>query len=246
MVPSAPAATLRFHDVVKTYGTRTVVDRVSLAVGAGEIVALVGVNGSGKSTLFRIASGFVRATSGSVAIETPGKCFSLLDRPASDRVGLGLCSIAQERLRMHALSTLDCLRIARSAGTGSAHDADIFEALASLGLSHLLEKRPSAMTQPDAVRLLLAQAYVVDPRFLIIDEPFAGLDGREVAECTAIVRALRVRGTGILITDHHPAAILAAADRVHIIQDGAILYSDTVEAARTSVDAALLYFRKRA
>ena len=102
------------------------------------------------------------------------------------------------------------------------------------------------MEMGDAMKLLLAGAFISRPRFLIVDEPFAGLDVHERRHCMAILRKIRERGAGILVTDHDPAALLELADVVHIIRDGAIVYSDSAEAARTSTEARRLYFRKRA
>lgn len=232
-------ASLLFDDVGKTYGARTVVDGVTLLVQAGSIAALVGINGSGKSTLFRIAAGFVRASRGSVAIVDPIAGRTALEHePPSRRTDAGLEYLSQDRLAFSRLSTLDNLRIAAPARTTDAIVADLRE----LRLTHLIEKRPGTMNAADLVLLLLAKACIVRPRFFLVDEPFAGLDRVGAVHCMAVLRKMRERGTGILLTDHSRAPLVAIADIIHIMQDGRLLYSDTVAAARASDEARRLYF----
>jgi ABC-type lipopolysaccharide export system ATPase subunit len=101
------------------------------------------------------------------------------------------------------------------------------------------------MSPADVVQLHLARAYLVDCGFFLADEPFAGLDANDVAHCVAILNELRDRGTGIVVTDHNWKPLLACADTAHVMQDGAIVYSDTAAAARVSSEARRLYFRSR-
>ena len=236
-------SSLRFGDVVKTYGDRSVLNHVALSVESGAITALSGVNGSGKSTLFRIAAGFVRATSGTVTIDgfESGR-LSITEFAPSQRVRMGLAYISQERRLLRGLSTLGNFQAASSAhSTG-----EILDALGELRLLALLDKNPRQMEAADVVRLLLAKAYLARPRFLIVDEPFAGLSSAEVDQCVAIMQRMRERGTGVVVTDHHWSPILEMADTAHIIQNGAIVFSASADAARTSAEARRLYFRRRA
>lgn len=206
---------------------------------------MVGVNGSGKSTLFRIAAGFVTPTSGSVAIcSDAGASQEITGLPPVARVRRGLAYIAQDRRLLSRLSTLDNLKI--SATTVRRSVDDICEDLAQLKLTFILGKRPTEMKPGEIVLLLLACAYVRRPRFLIADEPFAGLDGKRAIHCGSILLRMKTEGVGIILSDHDPAAVLALADTVAIMRDGAILYHDAAAAVRNAPEAARLYFRRNA
>ncbi len=119
----------------------------------------------------------------------------------------------------------------------------IAESLQTLRLTRLIEQRPSTMSPTDVMLLLLVRAYLMNPRFLLADEPFARLDRRGVIHAMAILRKLRERGTGIFFTDHSPKPLLAIADTVHIMQGGRLVYSDSASTTRTSAEARRLYFR---
>jgi lipopolysaccharide export system ATP-binding protein len=221
---------LRFDDVSKAFGDRTVVDHVSLSVAQNTITALVGVNGSGKSTLFRIAAGFVRPTGGRVDV-----------RHGNGRVALRYLS--QERRILHGLSTLDNLKAALYPHLSTQ---TICDRLAALRLGYLLGEQPAAMQKASVTLMLLALAYIADPAFFLDDEPFAGLDKAAAAHASAILSAMRKRGTGVVVSDHNAALVLGIADDVHIINTGRIVYSGTAAQTRASADAARLYFRARA
>jgi lipopolysaccharide export system ATP-binding protein len=221
---------LRFDDVSKAFGDRTVVDHVSLAVTQHTITALVGVNGSGKSTLFRIAAGFVRPTGGRVDVPH-----------GNGRVALRYLS--QERRILHGLSTLDNLKTALYPYLSTQA---ICDRLAALRLSYLLGEKPAAMPKASVTLMLLALAYMADPAFFLADEPFAGLDGAAAGHAAAILRAMRERGIGVLVSDHNAPLVLGIADDIHIINSGRIVYSGTAAQTRASADAARLYFRTRA
>lgn len=242
---AVPPARLLFDQVVKSYGERTVVDRVSLTLPAGQIVALAGVNGSGKSTLMRIAAGFVEPTAGSVAIVETDECrLPLLDRSPERRVVDGVNYLSQDRRVIQWLSTLETLRLAKAAATGRrVSSADVFDCLERLRLTSLLDRPPREMAPADVVRLNLARAYFVNARFVLADEPLAGLDSNDVAHCTAIFQALRDAGTGIMLTDHNWRPLLACADTAHVMENGTIVYSGTAAGARVSQKARRLYFR---
>jgi lipopolysaccharide export system ATP-binding protein len=240
---------LLFSRVVKRYGDRAVVNDVTLGVPQGTAVALAGVNGSGKSTLFRIAAGFVEPTGGAVEISGgDALVVPLGGLHAESRVGQGLHYISQERRLIHGLSTLDNLRVAKTSTGGMSRvpSSDVIECLRELRLMHLLGIRPRDMGAPDVVRLLLAKAYLTNARFLLADEPFAGLGRADIDHSIAIMRRMCERGTGILITDHNPAPLLEMSDAVHIMQSGSIVFSGSAREARASAEAAALYFRRRA
>ena len=229
--------TLRFDGITKRYGVRTVVDDVSLCVGSAGIVALAGVNGSGKSTLYRIAAGFVRHEAGRVFIERASGTLDLSALAPTERVRRGLRYVPQDRRVLGDLSTVENLRLA-------ANDCDdVFEVVAELRLGGLLQKRPNQMTAAERGLLLLTIVCAARPAFVIVDEPFAGLDRLQRWHCIAILRHLSESGMGVLLTDHDGRALLDVATTVHIIEQGRIVYSDDARATALSPVAKRLYFR---
>lgn len=228
---------LRFVGITKRYGVRTILDDVSLCVGSEGIVALAGVNGSGKSTLYRIAAGFVRQEAGRVFMERASETLDLSALAPTERVRSGLRYVPQDRRVVCDLSTVENLRLA-------AHDChDIFEVVAELRLGVLFQKRPSQMTAAERGLLLLTIVRAARPAFVIVDEPFAGLDRLRRWHCIAILRHLNESGIGVLLTDHDGRALLDVATTVHIIERGRIVYSDDARAAALSPVAKRLYFR---
>ncbi|MFY9719603.1 MAG: ATP-binding cassette domain-containing protein [Candidatus Cybelea sp.] len=233
-------AALRFDGITKRYGARTVVDDVSLCVASADIVALAGVNGSGKTTLYRIAAGFVRQDAGDVLMERASGTLDLSALAPTERVRSGLRYVPQDRRVLRDLSTVENLRLA-------AKDCDdVFEVIAELRLGVLLQKRPNRMTAAERGFLLLTIARAARPAFVIVDEPFAGLDRSQRAHCIAILRYLSESGMGVLLTDHDGRALLDVATTVHIIQRGRIVYSDDARSAALSAVARRLYFRANA
>lgn len=240
---------LCFRGMTKRYGLRAVLRELDLSVEQGSIHALEGTNGSGKSTLFDIGAGFLVADGGSILLERDdGRVIELTGASSSKRVRDGLAYIPQTCRALDRLSTLDNLRIAQGSGkgNGSSSDSAVFLGLEELQLSSLLGKRPSLMERSDRVFLALAQAYLQKPLFLMIDEPFVGLSGRDLQHCIAILGRLRDLGTGILVTDHNARAILDIADVVSIVKDGQIVFSGAGHEVRVSGEASRLYFRVNA
>jgi lipopolysaccharide export system ATP-binding protein len=201
---------------------------VSLSVTGGTIHALEGTNGSGKSTLFEIAAGFLHADGGLIVLDSDRtRSITLNYRPPNTRITDGVAYIPQTCRALGGLSTLDNLKVAYglSRSGGSEARAAIFGCLEELRLTRLLDRLPAEMQQSDQLFLALAQAYLQSPLFLMIDEPFPGLSGPDLQHCMAILRRFRDRGTGILVTDHHPREILQIADTVSILSNGVIAYS---------------------
>jgi lipopolysaccharide export system ATP-binding protein len=230
---------LRFEGITKHYGVRTILDDVSLCVGSAGIGALAGVNGSGKSTLYRIASGFVRHEAGRVLMERASGTLDLSPLSPSERVGCGLRYVPQDRRVLCSLSTVENVRLA-------ANDCDdVFEVVARLRLGVLLSKPPNRMTAAERCLLLLTIVRAARPAFVMVDEPFAGLDRSQRQHCIAILRHLNECGVGVLLTDHDGRALLDVASTVHIIERGRIVYSDDAKAAAVSPVAKRLYFRSR-
>jgi lipopolysaccharide export system ATP-binding protein len=195
------------------------------------------VNGSGKTTLYRIAAGFVRQQAGRVLMERASGTLDLSAVAPAERVRSGLRYVPQDRRVLRGLSTVENLRLA-------ANDCDdVFEVVAQLRLGGLLQKQPNRMTAPERGLLLLAIVRAARPAFVMIDEPFAGLDRLQRAHCKAILRHLSESGIGVLLTNHDGRALLDVATTIHIIERGRIVYSDDARAAALSPIAQRLYFR---
>ncbi|MDP6539376.1 MAG: LPS export ABC transporter ATP-binding protein [Planctomycetota bacterium] len=214
-------ALLEVEGLVKAYRGRRVVDGVSFRVGRHEIVGLLGPNGAGKSTSFRMTVGLTRPDAGSVRL-MGADCSRL---PMYRRARLGMGYLPQEpsvfrrmSVRDNLLAVLETLPLSR----GERHrKAD--ELMADLELSHLAENEAQTLSGGERRRLELSRALATRPSVLLLDEPFAGVDPINVQEIQGLVRNLRERDIGILITDHNVRETLQSTDRAYIIHEGRIL-----------------------
>jgi lipopolysaccharide export system ATP-binding protein len=235
--------TLELRHVTKSYGTRNVVDDVSLTLRPGTITGLVGVNGSGKTTLFKLIVGLLTPASGMIElVYDSDNRLPLLPLSPNRRVLMGLHYQGQERRFLSRLSILNNLKIAKRSTLERTDTTAIIGCLAELHLTGLLVKRPGDLPKADIVRLLLAKAYILKSRFLFIDEPFAGIDRKDVLHCIAIMMKLRERGSCVMVSDHKAKTILEFVDDVCIMGDGSIAFLDSAAAARSSDHARRLYF----
>jgi len=222
--PSAPAekrSVISTRELVKVYGQRTVVGGVNIRVSAGEIVGLLGPNGAGKTTTFYMIVGLVPATRGSVFLD---------DRPITklrmhQRARNGLGYLPQEPSIFRTLTVeenvraiVETLDIPRK-----QHAARTKEHLDELGLFHLAKQRAYTLSGGERRRLEIARALVTRPKFLLMDEPFSGVDPISVADVQKIVLELKKRGIGILITDHNVRETLRIVDRAYLIHQGRVL-----------------------
>ncbi len=220
---TAPPAqsTIRTHRIVRDYGQRRVVDQVDLSVGGGEVVGLLGPNGAGKTTSFYMIVGLIRANSGT--IELDGRDITRL--PMHRRARLGIGYLPQEAsvfrkltVRDNLLGVLEARRVPRN----ERHErADA--ALEELALDHLSSQKAYTLSGGERRRLEIARALVTRPRFILMDEPFSGVDPKSVAEVQEIIRRLRKRGIGILITDHNVRETLEIVNRAYLLYEGRIL-----------------------
>ena len=216
---TAPPESLRAEDLVKTYSGRRVVDGVSLAVEGGEIVGLLGPNGAGKTTTFYLVVGLVAPDAGGVWLA--GKDITLEAMYRRARQGVSYLPqepsvfrkmTAEENL-LAILETLDLTRAERRERSD--------ELLAEFGLDRVRHSRAERR------RLEIARSLVLSPSFLLLDEPFAGIDPIAVLDIQRIVRRLAASGIGILVTDHNVRETLKIVDRAYIINNGRILRSGT-------------------
>ncbi|HVZ65898.1 MAG TPA: LPS export ABC transporter ATP-binding protein [Lacunisphaera sp.] len=223
---SAPGpGEIRTDGLVKVYGQRTVVDGVNIRVGAGEVVGLLGPNGAGKTTTFYMVVGLVPATDGKVFIN--GQDATQLRMHRRARLGVGY--LPQEASVFRKLSVEEnILAIVETLPVRSRERPPLVaHHLAELSLSHLAKQKAYTLSGGERRRLEIARALVTRPRFLLMDEPFAGVDPISVAEVQKIILELKHRGIGVLITDHNVRETLRIVDRGYIIHRGKVMTEGT-------------------
>ena len=223
---TAPVPEIRTEALVKTYGQRTVVNGVNIRIAAGEVVGLLGPNGAGKTTTFYMVVGLVPATEGRVFINGQDATHLRMHRRA--RLGVGY--LPQEASIFRKLTVEEnVLAIVETLRDVSSRDraALVQHHLAELSISHLAKQPAYTLSGGERRRLEIARALVTRPRFLLMDEPFAGVDPISVAEVQKIILDLKARGIGVLITDHNVHATLKIVDRGYIIKQGQVLIEGT-------------------
>jgi lipopolysaccharide export system ATP-binding protein len=232
-------STLRTHALTKSYGGRTVVRGVSIEVASGEIVGLLGPNGAGKTTTFYMTVGLTAPDSGRVELD--GKDVTSDPMYVRARKGIGYLpqepsifrGLTVEQNIMAILETLDGSRASRQARLG--------ELLGELGLTSLAKSPAYTLSGGERRRAEITRALVMSPRFILLDEPFAGIDPIAVTEIQKIVFHLKDRGIGVLITDHNVRETLRITDRAYIVHDGGIYRSGTPDALAADEDVRRIY-----
>ena len=217
----ATTAEIRTEGLVKIYGQRPVVNGVNINVQAGEVVGLLGPNGAGKTTTIYMVVGLVPATTGRVFIHGQDATHLRMHRRA--RLGVGY--LPQESSIFRKLTVAEnILAIVETLPVPSRErPALVAHHLAELSLSHLAKQKAYTLSGGERRRLEIARALVTRPRFLLMDEPFAGVDPISVAEVQKIILDLKRRGIGVLITDHNVRETLRIVDRGYIIHKGKVM-----------------------
>jgi lipopolysaccharide export system ATP-binding protein len=216
---------LRTHALTKSYNGRTVVRGVSLEVSAGEVVGLLGPNGAGKTTTFYMVVGLTSPDSGTVELDGA----DVTHDPMYMRARKGIAYLPQEPSIFRGLSVednilaiLETLDIDRATRLRRLRDL-----LAELGLTHLAKSKAYTLSGGERRRVEITRALVIAPQFILLDEPFAGIDPIVVTDIQKIIFHLKARGIGVLITDHNVRETLEITDRAHIVHDGTIFRSGT-------------------
>ena len=220
------SSTLSVHNLQKSYGVRLVVQDVSLEVVSGEVIGLLGPNGAGKTTSFYMIVGLVPSEAGEILLD--GERISRL--PIHRRAELGLSYLPQEASVFRKLSVEDNIRavleLQKSDGkplTRAEIDKRLNTLLEDLQIESLRENLALSLSGGERRRVEIARALASNPRFILLDEPFAGVDPIAVIEIQRIVRFLKARGIGVLITDHNVRETLDICDRAYIINQGCVL-----------------------
>ncbi len=234
---------LEIRNLIKAYGERRVVDGIDLTVREGEIVGLLGPNGAGKTTSFHMITGLVKADHGAIFFD--GK--NIIHHPMHERCMRGIGYLSQEpsvfrklTVEDNIMAVLETLRVSRRERVSRLEML-----LNELHIAHLRRNSAYTLSGGERRRLEITRALVTNPRLVLLDEPFSGIDPIAVFECQQIISDLRRRGIGILLTDHNVRETLAITDRSYIMSDGKILIDGTAEDLISSPKAREIYLGEK-
>ncbi|MBK6397310.1 MAG: LPS export ABC transporter ATP-binding protein [Bacteroidetes bacterium] len=218
---------LRAEQLVKRYKQRTVVNNVSIEVSQGEIVGLLGPNGAGKTTSFYMIVGLIKPNEGEIFLENE----KITDLPMYKRAQRGIGYLAQEASVFRKLSVEDNIKaVLELTNLSKEEQAKKLESLLNeFGLQKIRASRGDLLSGGERRRTEIARALAVDPKFILLDEPFAGVDPIAVEDIQAIVSHLKERNIGVLITDHNVHETLTIVDRAYLLFEGKILKAGTAE-----------------
>ena len=229
--------------LVKGYNGRPVVDGVDIGVSRGEIVGLLGPNGAGKTTTFAMMVGYVKPDGGRLLLD--GQNVSHVPMYQRSRLGIGYLAqepsifrkLTVEQNIMAVLETVDLSRSQR------AQRLDML--LNELGITHLARQKAYTLSGGEKRRLEITRALVTNPQFILLDEPFSGIDPITVFEAQEMIRELKHRGLGVLLTDHNVRETLAITDRAYIMAEGRVLISGTAQDLITDPRAREIYLGEK-
>ena len=218
---------LRTEDLVKKYKTRTVVNHVSINVKQGEIVGLLGPNGAGKTTTFYMTVGLVTPTEGKIFLND----MEITKFPVYKRARNGIGYLAQEASIFRKMTVEDNIRsVLEMTETTSEYQKEKLESLiAEFGLNKVRKNLGDQLSGGERRRAEIARCLAIDPKFIMLDEPFAGVDPIAVQDIQSIVAKLKHKNIGILITDHNVYETLSICDRAYLLFEGKVLFQGTAE-----------------
>jgi len=227
------------HGLAKSFGKRVVVRNVSIALKCGETVGLLGPNGAGKTTVFTMIMGLVKPNSGKILFE--GKDITRL--PLFQRGRLGLGYLPQEPSIFRGLSAKANIMAVLEGHIKNkkARQQKLDELLEEFSITHIANSNALALSGGERRRVEIARALAADPKFMLLDEPFAGVDPIAVAEIQGLVRQLTKRGIGVLITDHSVRETLGLVDRAYLINDGKVMIQGTPQTIANDKNARKVY-----
>ena len=234
---------LETKHLMKSYGGRCVVDGVDINVKRHEIVGLLGPNGAGKTTTFYMITGLIKPENGSIIFDRQ----DITDFPMHLRAKCGVGYLSQEpsifrklTVEENIMAILETVGIPRS-----ERSTRLKKLLGELKISHLAKNKAYTLSGGERRRLEITRALVTDPLFILLDEPFSGIDPIAVFECQQIIRELREKGLGILLTDHNVRETLSITDRSYIMCEGKILISGTKDELITNPEARKIYLGEK-
>ncbi len=231
--------TLILKNLVKTYNGRRVVDAVNLNINSGEVVGLLGPNGAGKTTTFYMTIGMIKPDSGSVYLDSE----EITDFPMFKRARKGVGYLPQEpsvfkklTVKNNLMAILESLSISK---TDQLKKADAL--LEELGIKHLSDQKASVLSGGERRRLEITRALATDPSFILLDEPFAGVDPLAVIDIQNIIKHLAKRGIGVVISDHNVRETLGVCDNAYILNNGQLIESGDPATIAASPTARQIY-----
>ena len=234
---------LRTEDLVKVYKKRKVVNQVSIHIEQGEIVGLLGPNGAGKTTTFYMIVGMIRPQSGKIYLGDQ----EITRQPMYKRARMGIGYLSQEQSIFRRLTVeQNILAILETLDISKAERANRLESLLmELNITHLAKNKAYTLSGGERRRVEITRALVTQPKFILLDEPFAGVDPIAVEEIQNIVQSLKERSIGVLITDHNVHETLSITDRTYLLYDGVVLKSGTSELLASDPEAIKLYLGEK-
>ena len=232
-------ATLSVRDLVKIYRGRRVVDKVNLEVTSGQVIGLLGPNGAGKTTTFYMTVGLIKPDGGRVFLDD----MDITQYPMHIRARKGVGYLPQEAsvfrkltVRQNILAILETLPLSRRQRNERAD-----RLLAELGITHVANSKAAVLSGGERRRLEISRALATEPAFMLLDEPFAGIDPLAVIDIKKIIAHLKARNIGILISDHNVRETLGACDWAYILSDGKVIETGIPEAIASSTVAKRIY-----
>lgn len=233
---------LRGEQLVKKYGKRTVVNQVSVSVERGEIVGLLGPNGAGKTTTFYMIVGLIKPNNGEIFLDGQ----NITDLPMYKRAKLGIGYLAQEASVFRHLTVKENIAavLEMSDLTKNQQKEKMELLIEEFSLGHVRDNKGVVLSGGERRRTEIARALAVDPHFVLLDEPFAGVDPIAVEEIQTIVARLRQKNIGILITDHNVTETLSITDRAYIMTEGNLLRSGSAEELANDEQVRRVYLGK--
>lgn len=229
-------------DIVKKYKNRKVVNQVSLELNQGEIVGLLGPNGAGKTTSFYIIVGLVNADEGNVFLDNK----DITDEPMYKRAQMGIGYLAQEASVFRKLSVEDNIRAVLEMTLLSKQEQEdkLEQLLDEFSLQHIRKSNGDLLSGGERRRTEIARSLATDPKFILLDEPFAGVDPIAVEDIQSIVSKLKERNIGVLITDHNVHETLSITDRAYLLFEGKLLKSGTAQELAADEQVRKVYLGK--
>ncbi|NTV53207.1 MAG: LPS export ABC transporter ATP-binding protein [Candidatus Firestonebacteria bacterium] len=250
VAPTRPVSgpqVLATENLIKIYHHKQVVNRVNVEVKRGEIVGLLGPNGAGKTTTFYMVVGFIKPDGGRIILGGPEGKQDITGLPMYQRARLGISYLSQEpsifrkmTVEENIVAILETLKLGREE---QARRLD--QLLNELGIAHLRRQKAYTLSGGERRRLEITRALVINPAFILLDEPFVGVDPIAVLDIQNVIRQLRRRGIGIMITDHNVRETLSITDRAYILYEGKILLAGTAKKLAASKKAKEIYLGEK-
>jgi lipopolysaccharide export system ATP-binding protein len=230
---------LETNNLIKKYGNAEVVKGVSIAINQGEIVGLLGPNGAGKTTTFYMITGMISPSDGDVKMDGS----IITGMPMYKRAKIGIGYLAQEASVFTKLSVENNLRLALEMTSLSSDEQKnrLEKLLDEFSITHIRKNIAMTLSGGERRRTEIARSLVIDPKFILLDEPYAGIDPIAVEEIQNIILRLKDKGIGVLITDHNVRETLSITDRSYLLYDGKVLFSGTSDEISNNQEARRLY-----